>query len=55
MKEFMAAGANIVLGKPMRRGTLESLVRFVEVEGFVPKPGFVLVDKGIRFEWVDSV
>ena len=51
----MVVGAYIVLGKPMHRGKLESLIRFVKTEGFIPRPGLDLVDKGIRFEWVDSV
>ena len=55
VREFMAMGADIVLGKPMRLGTLEALVRFVEAEGYTSRPGLTLVDKGNRFEWVDSI
>ena len=54
VREFMAMGADIVLGKPMRLGTLEALVRFVEAEGYTSRHGLTLVDKGNRFEWVDS-
>ena len=54
VREFMATGADIVISKPMRLGTLDALVRFVEAEGFITRPGFTLVDKGNRFEWMDN-
>ena len=54
VQEFMAAGADIVLGKPMSLATLQALVRFVEAEGYTSRPGLTLIDKGSRFEWVES-
>eukprot|EP01036_Dinobryon_divergens_P026242 gene26243-34864_t len=54
VREFMAMGADIVLSKPINLVTLQAIVRFMEAEGFTSKAGLTLVDKGNRFEWVDS-
>eukprot|EP01035_Chromulina_nebulosa_P000439 gene439-625_t len=34
--------------------SLWTVVRFVEAEGYTSRHGLTLVDKGSRFEWVDS-
>jgi hypothetical protein len=49
------AGADIVLSKPLHLTTLQSLVRFVEVDGCTSRVGFALVEKGNLFEWIDYV
>ena len=53
--EFRSAGADIVLSKPLRFSTLQSLVRFVSTQGCTSKVGFTLVEKGNLFEWIDYV
>ena len=54
VQEFMAVGADIVLGKPLSLATLQALVRFMGAEGFISRPGSTLIDKGNRFEWMES-
>eukprot|EP01035_Chromulina_nebulosa_P031469 gene31469-biopygen20214 len=55
VQEFRMAGADIVLSKPLHLTTLQSLVRFVEVDGCTSRVGFTLVEKGNLFEWIDYV
>lgn len=52
VQEFRSAGADIVLSKPLRLTTLQSLVRFVDIEGYKSKVGFALLEQGNIFEWV---
>ena len=55
VQEFRSAGADIVLSKPLHLTTIQSLVRFVDVEGCISRVGFTLIEKGNLFEWIDYV
>jgi DNA-binding response OmpR family regulator len=50
--EFRMAGANVVLSKPLRLTTLQSLIRFVDAEGCKSRVGFALLEQGNIFAWV---
>ena len=54
VRTFLQAGADCVLGKPVRFSTISSLVRFVRQSGFSSRSrdGCTLIEEGSSFQWV---
>ena len=52
VRTFLEAGADCVLGKPLRFSTISSLVHFIEQNGYASRVGCTLTEKGSSFEWV---
>lgn len=49
--EFIAAGADIILGKPLRMHTLMKLVQFVQSNGSASFAAMTLVEEANQLVW----
>ena len=52
--EFLNAGANIVLSKPVSKATIEKLLQLVEIEGPEIRPKMIIEMKGDAMAWVTT-
>ena len=55
VQTFLSAGADTVLGKPLRLNVISSLLRFMDMEGCMSRFGLTLRQKDNSFEWADYV
>jgi CheY-like chemotaxis protein len=53
--EYLDAGADLVLSKPIKFTSLMMLLRFGEAHGFVSQPNMTLVEHGNHLEWVSRI
>lgn len=49
--EYLNSGADMVLAKPLKFGTLSNLFCFIKEEGFQSRKGMVLVDQTNSLQW----
>jgi len=55
VRDFLEAGVDLVLSKPLRIDQLESLLTFVKESGFMAADGMKLVqDIGGKLTWVQK-
>jgi len=50
--EYLQAGADIILGKPMKINVLGMVFRHVEESGYTSQPGMTLVEHSNRLKWL---
>ena len=55
--EFQTAGADIILGKPVRMNLLSTILHHLKNEGSLSKPGMTLVEEQETLVWraIDSI
>ena len=50
--EYLGAGADLVISKPLKRTTLDLLVKHIDDTGPLSRPGYRLLEQVEAFEWL---
>lgn len=51
VEEYLLAGADIVLSKPMKMHAIDLILNHVAERGYKSRPGMVLVERSGRLYW----
>ena len=55
MAEYLDAGADIILTKPMKINVLLMLLHFIDFNGVMSRKGYTLVEHNNALQWSQSV
>jgi len=54
LAEYLAAGADLILPKPLKLASLNMLFRFISRNGFNSREGMILVEHSSKLNWVSN-